>query len=62
MCLVHISEQTTNFALYNISVIGFYNRDDMCLLRITNWVFKQKGLRFVLKGFNEVPESVCKVL
>jgi len=36
---VRIAEQTTNFALYNISVTGFYNRDGMCLLRGTNWVF-----------------------
>ena len=28
-------------------LIGFYNRDEKCLLRGTNWVFKQSSLRFV---------------
>ena len=28
---------------------GFYNRDEKCLLRGTNWVFKQSSLRFVFK-------------
>jgi hypothetical protein len=31
-------------------VIGFYNRDEKCLQRGTNWVFKQSSLRFVFKG------------
>ena len=31
------------------SVIGFYNRVGRCLLRGTNWVFKQNGLHFALK-------------
>ena len=31
-------------------LIGFYNRDEKCLLRGTNWVFKYSGLRFVCKG------------
>jgi hypothetical protein len=30
------------------SVIGLYNRDGRCLLRGTNWLFKQNGSRFVL--------------
>ena len=33
-------------------LIGFYNRDEKCLLRGTNWVFKQSSLRFVFKGLN----------
>ena len=28
---------------------AFYNRGDKCLLRGTNWVFKENGLDFVLK-------------
>ena len=31
-------------------LIGFYNRDEKCLLRGTDWVFKLSGLRFVFKG------------
>ena len=31
-------------------VIGFYNRDEKCLQRGTDWVFKYSGLRFVIKG------------
>jgi hypothetical protein len=31
-------------------LIGFYNRDEKCLQRGTDWVFKQSGLRFVFKG------------
>ena len=30
-------------------LIGFYNRDEKCLLRGTNWVFKYISLRFVFK-------------
>jgi len=32
-------------------LIGFHNRDEKCLLRGTNWVFKYSSLRFVFKGF-----------
>jgi hypothetical protein len=30
-------------------LIGFYNRDEKCLLRGTDWAFKQSGLRLVFK-------------
>jgi hypothetical protein len=33
-------------------LIGFYNRDEKCLQRGTDWVFKHSGLRFVFKGLN----------
>jgi hypothetical protein len=32
-------------------LIGFYNRDEKCLLRGKNGVFKYSSLRFVFKGF-----------
>jgi len=35
MCFVCISEQTANFALYD-KLIGFYNRDEKCLVRGAN--------------------------
>jgi hypothetical protein len=31
-------------------LIGFYNREEKCLQRGTNWGFKFSGLRFVFKG------------
>jgi hypothetical protein len=31
-------------------LIGFHNREERCLLRGTNWVFKQSSLSFVVKG------------
>ena len=31
-------------------LIGFYNRDEMCLQRCTDRVFKQSSLRFVFQG------------
>ena len=31
-------------------LIGFYNRDEKCLQRGTDWVFKYSGLRLVCKG------------
>jgi len=36
-------------------LIGFYNRDEKCLQRGTDWVFKYTGLRFVFKGL--IPQS-----
>jgi hypothetical protein len=31
-------------------LVGFYNRDEKCLQRGTDWGFKYSGLRFVFKG------------
>jgi hypothetical protein len=31
-------------------LIGFYNRDEKCLQRGTEWAFKESSLRFVCKG------------
>ena len=33
--------------------IGFYNRDEKCLLHCTNWVFKKSSMRFVFKGLTQ---------
>ena len=40
-------------------LIGFYNRDEKCLLRGTDWVFKYSGLRFVFKGFIWEQTATC---
>ena len=42
-------------------LIGFYNRDEKCLLRGTTWVFKQSSLPFVFILL-WAPLSVCRVL
>ena len=39
-------------------LIGFYNRDEKCLQRGTDWVFKYSGLCLVFKGLKEID---CKV-
>ena len=46
-------------------LIGFYNRDEKCLLRGTNWVFKKSSLRFVFKGLifcSECKQRVKRVV
>ena len=37
-------------------LIGFYNRDENCLQRGTEWVFKYSSLRLVFKGLLDVRE------
>ena len=36
-------------------LIGFYNPDEKCLQRGTDWVFKYSSLRFVCKGLRNYP-------
>ena len=36
-------------------LIGFYNGDEKCLLRGTDWVFKYSSLLFVFKRLNTTP-------
>jgi len=45
----------TNSDLYHLQhkLIGFYNADEKCLQRGTDWVFKYSGLRFICKGLIE---------
>ena len=43
-------------------LIGFYNRDEKCLLRGTNWVFKWRCLCFVFKGLSHAPQFVHRML
>ena len=39
--------------------IGFYNRDETCLLRGTYWVFKYNSLHFVFKGLIKILHHTC---
>jgi len=44
MWFVFIWEQTATCATYSINWLGFYNRDEKCLQRGTDWVFACKEL------------------
>ena len=39
LCVLYLSENSDLCHLQH-KLIGFYNRDEKCLLRGTNWVFK----------------------
>ena len=40
LCILYLSEKkNSDFCLAQHKLIGFYNREDKCLLRGTNWVF-----------------------
>jgi len=47
----------SDLRLLQYKLIGFYNPDEKCLQRGTDWVFKRNGLRFGFKGLTQ-----CKVL
>ena len=40
LCVLYLSEENSDFCYLHHKLIGFYNRDEKCLLRGTNWVFK----------------------
>ena len=39
LCVLYLSENSDLCHLQH-KLFGFYNQDEMCLLRSTNWVFK----------------------
>jgi hypothetical protein len=41
-------------------LIGFYNQDEKCLQRGTDWVFKYSSLRFVFKRLKVLEKRVLK--
>ena len=49
---IYVFYLRTNIDLCHLhyKLIGFYNPDEKCLQRGTDWVFKYSGLRFVCKG------------
>ena len=49
----------TNIDLCHLQhkMIGFYNRDEKCLQRGTDWVFKYSCLRFGFKGLSSFGET-----
>jgi len=52
LCVLYLSQNKQRPVLLNHKLIGFYNRDEKCLQRGTDWVFKQRGLRFVFKSLS----------
>ena len=46
----YLSENKQRLVPLQHKLIGFYNRDEKCLQRGTDWVFKQSGLRFVFQN------------
>ena len=38
--VLYLSEKNSDLCHLHHKLIGFYNRDEKCLLRGTNWVFK----------------------
>jgi hypothetical protein len=49
MCVLFL-RTNSDFCPIQRKVIGFYNRDEKCLQRGTDWRSKYSGLRFVFKG------------
>jgi hypothetical protein len=57
--VLYLSENKQRLVPLKHKQIGFYNRDEKCLQRGTDWVFKYSGLRFVCKGLKDsVIESI----
>ena len=46
LCVLYLSENSDLCHLQH-KPIGFYNREEKCLLRGTNWVFKQSSLLYL---------------
>jgi len=40
LCVLYLSENKQGLVPLNNALIGFYNRDEKCLQRGTDWVFK----------------------
>ena len=50
LCVFYLSENKQRLCHLQHKLIGFYNRDEKCLLHLTSWIFKYSSLRFVFKG------------
>ena len=49
-CVFYLSENKKRLVPLKHKQIRFYNRDEKCLLRGTNWVFKYSIFPFIFKG------------
>ena len=52
VCFVCISGKNNEVFPIQHKLIGFYNPDEKCLQRGTDWVFKYSGLRFGFRRAN----------
>ena len=59
MCFVWIWEQTAIISLYRINWLVFYNRDGVCLLLGTHWVFIYRWCYVVFKKLGVSPGALC---
>jgi hypothetical protein len=51
LCVLYLSgEKNRDLGHLQHKQFGFYIRDEKCLQRGTDWVFKYSSLRFVFKG------------
>ena len=53
LCVLYLLRTNNDLCHLQHKLIGFYNRDEKCLQRGTDWVFKCSSLRFVCKGLKE---------
>jgi len=53
LCVLYLSENKPRLVPLLRTLIGFYNRDEKCLQRGTDWGFKYSGLRLVFKGLKK---------
>jgi hypothetical protein len=51
LSVLYVSEINNDLCHLQHKLVGFYNRDEKCLQRGTDWCCKQSSLRFVFKGF-----------
>jgi hypothetical protein len=54
LCVLCRSHEKQRLFLYTALTDFFYNRDGVCLLRGTDWVFKSDRYSFVIKGLKTV--------
>ena len=47
LCVLYLSEKNSNLCHLQHKLIGFYNRDEKCLLHGMNWVFKWNSQHFI---------------
>ena len=47
----------SNLCHLHDKLIGFYNRDEKCLQRGKDWVFRYSGLRFIFKRLKQLTHS-----
>ena len=50
LCVLYLSESNSDLCHLQHKLIGFYNRDEKCLLRGTNWALNKAACASYLKG------------